>query len=107
MADDRRARPTGTTAGTLMVVSGAANMMWASAVIWIPCIGTLAVLPGVIGLMEVIVGTTILGKQPSERVRMVSALGLLSGLLTMNPVSAGLEVVALITQSNKPKQLEG
>lgn len=107
MAETGAPRPTGTTAGTLMVVSGGANLLWATAMAFVPCIGTIAVLPAVAGVLELIVGTTILGRHPSNRVQLVSVLGLLSGILTVNPVSVGLEIAALVTQSNKPKQLEG
>lgn len=107
MADGTDARPTGTTAGTLMVVSGAFNLMWASGVFLIPCIGTFAVLPALAGIAELVVGTAILGKVPNARVQLVSLLGLISGILVFNPVSVGLEVASLVTQSRKPKQIEG
>lgn len=106
MADAER--PAGTTTGTLMVVSGGANLLWALSIWFAPCIGSLAIVPALAGIAELVVGSTILGKNPSSRVQLVSALGLVSGVLTMNPVSVGLEIAALITQGrNPPKQLEG
>jgi len=99
-------RPTGTTAGTLMVVSGGSNLLWAG-LMSLTCLGPFAILPALAGIAELVVGLTIIGRHPHSRVQLVSLLGLLSGMLTANPVSLGLEIAALVTQARNPKQLEG
>ncbi len=105
MADDER--PSGTTAGTLMVVSGAFNLLWSGGV-WSLCLGPLAVVPVIAGIAEMVVGSAILGRNPHERVRLVSILGMVAGLLAINPVSVGLEIASLVSQSRgQPKQIEG
>ncbi|MEN0062565.1 MAG: hypothetical protein AAGA48_10480 [Myxococcota bacterium] len=108
MADVEEPRPSGTTTGTLMVVSGATNLMWSGAVFWcVPCFGTVAAFPAIVGIAEIVVGAAVIGREPSSRVQLVSLLGLISGVITANPFSIGLELGALVTQSNKPKELEG
>lgn len=105
---DLPARPSGTTTGTLMVVSGFMNLLWSgSFLLCLPCVGGAALFPALVGIAELVIGITILGREPTDRVRAVSILGLLAGVLTANPFSTGLEIAALVTQSKKPEQIEG
>jgi len=98
--------PAGTTAGTLMVISGSANLLSAAAISF-TCLGPLAVVPALAGIAELVVGLAIMGRHPNSRVQLVSVLGLLAGFFTANPVSMGLEIASLITQARNPRQLEG
>ena len=100
-----------TMAGTLMIVSGVLTTLASAGfffgLIWV-CVGVFWLVPMAVGIAEIFVGAAIMGGQPTDRVRTVSALGILSALACGNLVSVALEVGSLVLVSkSRPALLDG
>jgi hypothetical protein len=104
-------RDRSTLAGTLMIVSGIFTVLASAGaffgLIWF-CVGAFWLFPLIIGIGEIAVGTAIMGGVPNQRVRAMSAFGILAALLCGNLIGVGLEIAALVLVSkSEPKGLLG
>lgn len=87
------------TAGIFMTIAGALNammsMVWIFALIWV-CIGVFWVVPLVLAVAELIVGIMVLQGKPMPAAKIVSILGIVTGVLCFNPLPIILEILATV-----------
>lgn len=103
-------RDRSTLAGTLMIVSGLFTVLASGGaffgLFWLCGLGFFWLVPMLIGIGEIAVGAAIMGGVPNERVRAMSAFGILAALLCGNLIGVGLEIAALVLVSkSEPRGL--
>jgi uncharacterized membrane protein YczE len=92
-----RRRSDATAAGVLMIVSGLLTTAASFGIVatwgWF-CVGLPWLVPMGVGLVEVVVGASVLGGDPKPSVRSMSVAGLLAAVMCGNLIGLVLEIAA-------------
>lgn len=87
------------TVGTMMLVSAVVNIIAALAwtlVLLMVCVGVAWLVPLGFAVFELVVGINALSNKPQRSAKAAAILGLIAGILCMNPVSIVLEILVLV-----------
>ncbi len=96
------------TGGTLLLVSGAINLMtalvWVFSLIWV-CVGIFWLVPAAAAAYQCFVGFQAMQGTPTQGGKMAAISGIVAGALNFNPLPLILAVVAMVN-FNKPEVVD-
>lgn len=93
------------TAGIFMLIAGITTTIPALIVVvtyGLLCFGLFWILPLVVGILEIVVGASVMGGQPKANAKLISSLGIAAAALSCNMVGLVLEILS-VTYLGKPE----